>query len=112
VLQRVSAVAGAQDEIPRDGLTQAVRATLNPPDHVAGIFGGHLARLRTWNVDSAEPPPVIALLGVLCLAAEDMREGDGFAANNYYDRLMPLLGVASPDKNRVINAYRRCSSEL
>ncbi len=58
------------------------------------MFLPHVLRLRHWEKsDRVTPPPTIPLLAVLCLAAEDMRDGDGFAANNYYDRLMPLLDV-------------------
>jgi hypothetical protein len=111
-LERAAAMAGAEGS-PRQALIDAVRETLNPPTHSAGIFGGHIRRLKKWNINSGEPPPVVTLLALLSLAAEDMRQSDHFAANNYYDRLMPLLGVDSPDdKRRVINSYRRVSFDL
>lgn len=95
-------------------LVVAVRSTLEPPETRGGAFRGHLVRLRRWSKSvGVDPPPVVALLGVLCLAAEEMRAGEGFAANNYYDRLMPLLGVEDPGaKERVIRSYRQCSQEL
>ncbi len=61
------------------------------------MFGGHTYRLQRWDVGSEEPPPVVALLALLALAAEDMRQSERFAANNYYDRLMPLLGVETSE---------------
>lgn len=113
VLRSVAAEVDSSSIEPRDALCAAVRATLNRPDHSAGIFGGHHARILRWRVESGDPPPDLALLGVLSLAAEDMREGDGFKANNYYDRLLPLLGVeGEADRDRVVRAYHRCSQEL
>jgi len=114
VLRSVAEQAGSSVGDPRDELCSAVRVTLNRPDHSAGIFGGHHARIVGWRVESGDPPPDLALLAVLSLAAEDMREGDGFKANNYYDRLLPLLGIdgGEADRDRVVRAYRRCSQEL
>lgn len=113
VLNAASIAAGDDAADPREALIDAVRPTLNQPTHAAGMFGGHIARLMRWLPESGEAPPVIGLLTVLCLAAEDMRESDGFAANNYYDRLMPLLGVSSDaDKKRVVRAYRERSFDL
>lgn len=113
VLQTAAAAAQVVTTNPREALIKALRPTLNRPDHPAGMFEGHVVRLMQWRRDSGDPPPVIGLLTVLCLAAEDMRESDGFAANNYYDRLMPLLGVSSEvDKRRVIATYRKRSFDL
>jgi hypothetical protein len=113
VLHEAGNLVGDTSGAPREALIEAVRPTLNPPDHSGGIFGRHLFQLRRWRPESGEPPPIVALLAVLCLAAEDMRESDGFAANNYYDRLMPLLGVKSDaDKARVIKTYRDHSFDL
>lgn len=112
VLERV-AVAAGEPGAPRGGLAAAVRPTLNRPGHSAGVFGGHLARLRRWDSDGDSPPPTIALLALLSLAAEDMHEGEGFEANDYYNRLMPLLGIADDrEKKRTISDYRRCSKAL
>ena len=55
----------------------------------------------------------LALLALLSLAAEDMHGGDGFAPHDYYNRLMPLLGVETTvDKDRVIRSYRECSMQI
>lgn len=113
VLRAVAEHASGDLRDPRNELCSAVRATLNRPDHPAGIFGAHHARIIRWRLESGDPPPDLALLAVLSLAAEDMREGDGFKANNYYDRLLPLLNVdGETDKDRVVRAYHRCSQEL
>ena len=110
VLDRVADHAG-RPGAGRDELIAAVRATLGPPDRQR-VFAAHRAQLRAWRAASGQPPPVIALLSVLCLAAEDMHSEAGMAAHNYYDRLMPLLKVAEADKGRVVSAYRDCSHEL
>lgn len=113
VLQAAAAAIGVETADPRAALVDALRPTLFPPSYDIGIFGWHIARLMRWQPDSGEPPPVVGLLTVLCIAAEDMRESGGFAANNYYDRLMPLLGVSSDaDKKRIIAAYRKHSFDL
>ena len=112
VLNNAALIVGEPGD-PRTRLLNAVQATLNPADHRAGAFGGHLAQLRRWSPGDGTPPPVIALLAVMSLAAEDMREDGGIAANNYYDRLMPLFGITSArDKDRIIKSYRRNSFDL
>lgn len=113
VLAKVAIEAGQYEGDARRGLIEAVRPTLNSPNHSAGIFGGYRARLLRWKVEVGELPPTIGLLAVLSLAAEDMHGGDGFKAHDYYNRLMPLLGVsAERDKQLVISAYRTCSADL
>jgi hypothetical protein len=113
LLEKVAVSAGLGLDEPRKQLVAAVRSTLGLPTSQGGIFHWHRSRLGSWRPSGGEPPPVIALLSLLTLAAEEMREGDGFAANNYYDRLMPLLGVSGEaDKNKVINSYRQCANEL
>lgn len=113
VLCAAAEAIGVTADEPRSALLEALRPTLNASSHQAGMFGGHLVRLRRWKPESGDPPPIIGLLAVLCVAAEDMRESDGFAANNYYDRLMPLLGVSSDsDKKRVVSSYRKISFDL
>lgn len=109
-LAEVAKVAGFSGA-GREELATAVRATLGRPTRHE-VFAAHLAQLHAWRAASGQPPPVIALLAVLCLAAEDMRGEGGVASHNYYDRLMPLLHVAESDKAKVVAAYRDCSSEL
>ena len=112
VLRRAAEHAGEQGG-DREDLIRVVQSTLSDASSSHGVFTDHLTLLTRWHTSSGEPPPVIALLGVLCLAAEDMRGGDGFAPNNYYDRLMPLLGLVGEDsKKRVTSAYRQCSHQL
>ncbi len=113
VLEKVAIAAGNDDHDPRSGLINAVLPTLNPPSHRAGMFGSHKAQLLRWHIESGDPPPTLALLAVLSLAAEDMHGGDGFAAHDYYNRLMSLLNVTDEhDKELIIKAYRHCSADL
>ena len=113
VLEVIARAANADMRNPREALLEAVRPTVGIRGNHDRVFDAHLERLHRWRPADGDPPPVIGLLAVLCLAAEDMRESDGIAANNYYDRLMPLLGVTSEtNKRRVINAYRKASFDL
>jgi hypothetical protein len=113
VLARVAMEAGEANGNPRQALIEAVRPTLNPPTHTAGLFGRYQAPLIRWRNESGDPPPTLGILAVLALAAEDMHDGDGFSSHDYYNRLMPLLGVSNErDKKLVESAYRSCSKDL
>lgn len=116
LLRRAASMVGSPSSTDGDlamELAEAVRATLDHPDLSGGVFDSHLRRIKIWRTRSGQVPPPIALLAVLSLAAEDMTAGDGLAAHNYYDRLMPLLGISSEkSKKKVIDAYRRCSNTL
>jgi hypothetical protein len=107
-------MAGLSVVNPRDSLIEAVCATLEPLTHPDGLFCKHVWRVRSWKRQrGVAPPPDLALLAVLSLAAEDMREGEGHSANNYYDRLLPLFGYSTkPARDRLARAYRACSQEL
>lgn len=97
--------AGADGD-PREALIAAVRATLGPFGVNNSIFEAHRRGLQGWRADSGAPPPIIALLAVHCLAAEDMAADSAMSGNNYYERLMPVLGANAIHKTRVIAAYR------
>jgi hypothetical protein len=112
LLARVAVQVGDTPDEPRQQLTSAVQATLNTPSDSTGVFGQHIRALHRWRPETGDSPPIIGLLAVLCLAAEEMREADGFASNNYYDRLMPLLGIQPSAKDRVVAAYRKHSADM
>jgi hypothetical protein len=113
VLRAVAETVGGGLSGPREALVQVVRSTLNLAAGGQSLFSSHIAMLSNWDRSSGDPPPVLGLLGVLSLAALDMRDGDGFAANNYYDRLMPLLDIDTDSgKQRAIRSYRDCSALL
>ena len=44
------------------------------------------------------PPPSLPLLAVMSRAAENMAADESFAAHNYYDRLVGLLGISPSRK--------------
>jgi hypothetical protein len=57
-------------------------------------FARHLDDLRAWDeLGRFEPPPCIALLCTLVIAAERMRTDEVYSAHNYYERLFEVLGV-------------------
>ena len=92
---------------PAQALVAAVRGTLRLNDGAGPIFGWHLYRLGRWRQGPMlDPPPTLALLAVLSLAAENMRDGDGQAANNFYGRLAQLLSLDEQQIAWFIHAYR------
>lgn len=89
------------------GLVRAVLAVMpinQGPSLILKPFEQQLWRWERGSLDDA--PPTLALLAVLSLAAEKMRDGDGKAANNFYGRLAELFGLDEQQKTRFINAYR------
>lgn len=92
---------------PAETLVAAVRGTLRLNEGAGPIFGWHLYRLDRWRQGPMlDPPPTLALLAVLSLAAENMRDGDGQAANNFYGRLAQLLALDKGQISSFIHAYR------
>ena len=108
VLEKIAGVSepGCTDAEAR--LIEVVRATLSLDDGPAAVLKAHWRRLeRWWGGDSFDPPPVLALLAVLSLTAENMAQGEGMAANNYYGRLGLLLGLDDEQIERFTTAYRQ-----
>lgn len=86
-------------------LANAVAATLDLSS--TKVFKQHTTRLWRWSrADRTVPPPVLALLAVLSLTAEQMSRGEGFGENNFYGRLNELLGIPKADE-KVKYAYRQ-----
>lgn len=106
-----------EPEVPdaRTALVAVVIATLNFQYGPSRLLHQHLSRLDSWyrefdhwnDVSDVTPPPVLALLSVFSLAAEEMHEGEGMAANNYYGRLREVLGLTETQLNTLRNSYRR-----
>lgn len=93
---------------PPEALVRAVRDTLRLDSGASTIFASHLQRLERWRQgEMLDTPPTLALLAVLSLAAQNMREGDGQAANNFYGRLAQLLDLDERQVNWFISAYRK-----
>jgi hypothetical protein len=90
------------------GLVRAVRDALQVDGGPAAMLRPLLDRLERWERgDPEDPPPTLALLAVMSLAAENMREGNGKAANNFYGRLAELLSFDDDQREDFISAYRK-----
>lgn len=105
-VRRMAAALGIAEGVVEAKLVASVRATLSS-NGGRQLFSRHQTSLRTWQArpgyDPDCPPPIIGVLGVFTLAAERMRRGDGLSSNNYYGRLVELLGSSVAD---VQSAYR------
>ena len=65
----------------------------------ANPYSWYLGELEAWvALDRYEPPPFSALLCILSLAAERMRQDEVFSAQNYYERLFELLKITDLTK--------------
>lgn len=73
-----------------------------------------VARLEEWERAGASgPPPILAVLGVLVLAAERMRGDEDMAGHNYYGRLcIDVLGLPEEDRDKVAFGFRRDAARL
>src|SRR5213596_516752 len=90
-LSEVAAAAGSGEADAARELALAVRDTLSLGAGGGPVFGQHLRNLRLWRRvtlrkardDGQVPPapPVLALLAVLTLAAEEMQHDREFAGN-------------------------------
>lgn len=90
----VAATLGVPDAGCLQHISKAVAASLTWKGQ--DPFSWHLAELEAWNeLERFDAPPFTALLAVLSLAAERMREDDEFTSQNYYVRLFEVLGVES-----------------
>jgi hypothetical protein len=108
LLDRVRDAADPDAADSAAALVAAVRGTLRFGHGPAELLLPHVSRVKRWaRSDPLEPPPSLALLAVLSLAAENMRDGDGMAANNYYSRLAELLGIDDDEQRELTDAYRR-----
>lgn len=123
VLARVAVEAGAEQADAAEQLAVTVRDTLNLHSGTGPVFGQHLRNLRLWRRvrlknardDGEVPsePPVLSLLAVLTLAAEEMQHDRDFAGNAYYPRLFRLLHLDDErQQSRLTAAYRRDAEEL
>ena len=108
VIDALANSVGSPPEGVGGELASAVRSTLNLGSGPATVLREHTRRLDAWWVgNSLEPPPSLALLAIMSLAAEQMREEDGLAANNFYGRLGAVLSLSDADRDEFIAAYRR-----
>ena len=114
VLAAIRDVAEPQASDARAALVAVVLATLDFQHGPAKLLRQHLSRLETWyrafdswnDVHDVTPPPVLTLLSIFSLAAEEMHEGEGMAANNYYGRLREMLNLTESQLNTLRKSYR------
>ena len=93
---------------PDEQLIEVVKATLSSPDGVVGIFSAHTAQAWLWELQgNSSPPPCIAVLAMLSLVAERMKQTEQFAGSNYYGRLLQTLGIDAEFQDRVVRDFRR-----
>ena len=119
VLRIVASEAGVDPSRALDELVAAVRGTLNLDSSSGPVFAQHAKRLTAWRRELRtaldrgvrQPPPVLALLAVLTLAAEAMCHDSEHAANAYYPRLRRLLHVDDPLQGRRLEAAYRHDAE-
>jgi len=123
VLARVAAEAGVEAANAAAELADAVRATLTLDSASGRVFEEHLRNLRLWrrvtlkkSCDDgtiAPTPPVLGVLAVLTLAAEEMQHDGDFGGNAYYPRLFRVLHIDDDKQQSQIKAtYRRHAEEL
>ena len=75
------------------------------------IYEWHMQNLLKWSAAKSDNrPPFIALLLTFSLAAEHMRKGVEYSANNYYQRLAELLGITSEVSKNKLSAAGKYTS--
>ena len=93
---------------PAEELVGIVKATLSSPDSETGTFGVHASRARWWGLqESTAPPPCVAVLAVLSLVAESMKQTEQFAGTNYYGRLLQTLDIDEAHRDTVTRSFRK-----
>ena len=93
---------------PDEQLIEIVKATLSSPDGAAGVFSAHTTQAWLWGLEgNSSPPPCIAVLAMLSLVAERMKQSKEFAGSNYYGRLLQTLDIDAAFRDRVVRDFRR-----
>lgn len=111
LLDELAARMGLDKTQSVTALSAAVADTLqwkNPKN----IYAAHTECRKVWQeADTSTAPPFTALLLCLSIAAARMREDQEFAANNYYRRLLEILGVSSAQTESALGALRSSATE-
>lgn len=101
-----------------DALVAAVRPTLGLGE-AEFVLANHVLRYNDWRrkflrssgprgkrlTQDIAPPPVVALLTALVMAAEKMGSDASLAANAYYPRLGQLFDLDSRDLKRLVSKF-------
>lgn len=123
-LEGCGAMVGLSGDEFRKTLVQSVRELLVLGQHGSSVFKEfELANSRWRRLLAATrmvrgarllPPPVMGLLAVLVIPAEQMGSegGQGGSHQKYYPRLEELLSVPSSDSSRFIKGFREASEEF
>jgi hypothetical protein len=107
VIDAVRQLAEPDAADPNRALIEAVKGTLLLRDGASSVFIGHLRRLHRWyEGPMLEAPPCLALLAMLSLVAENMRQSGDMQAHNFYGRLAELAGLDHDQLRWFENAYR------
>ena len=108
-LTRIAGDLGFRDKAtPAEELVGIVKATLSSPDSDTGTFEVHASRAWWWGLqESTMAPPCVALLAVLSLVAERMKQTEEFAGTNYYGRLLQTLDIDEAHRDPVIRSFRK-----
>lgn len=104
------AICSAMDVAPErfgESLGESVRDVLDVGRGSDRVFRYLDDALAAWRKvrRTDDPPPILPLLALLSLAAQQMAASDGLRDTNYYSRLMELLGTPGA-KEEIVQAYR------
>ena len=108
-LTRIAADAGESTSDPSATLVEVLRPTLYLRQRLS-VFSDHRLRLRQWLMNPTGPPPVLAVLALLSLVAEQMKTDEDFRASNYYGRFVRTLGADVHDRqtrDKVVRCFGR-----
>ena len=122
VLERAGSFVGMTHAEFSTALAASVRQLIEVDDTTQGMFSLFENMVSLWPKVSRSlyltngqyaPPPVIGLLSVFVLAAEQMGVSDqsGSHENAYYPRLLTLLGFEINLQNRLKTNFRRVSEQ-
>lgn len=104
-----------------NALCRAVATTIDADDG-SSMLAVHAQLTRSWRLGAltsrnagkpiTTPPPALALLAVMSIAAEDMGHEDGHAPHAYYPRLARRLGHRGGDTTALITACRQSTEQM
>lgn len=107
VLRSMAALLDPPPEDPEEDLVKAVASALDLRRR--RWLKPAVDRLVFWERSHGSgPPPVLAVLAVLVLAAEKMRSSEDMSSRNYYGRLcVDVFGLDSAERDRIAHGFRQ-----